>query len=220
MKKLFAFLLVILLLLSGCEKAPEENTEYLTAKELKAALEEQQNKISELGNQVTELDSLIKKEYLIKYIKPLVLSHALEVEWETQAQLFDTEVQLVGYFVEGLSSPAEWSKIYSEGYSENELKTYIPQDIAESIIERYFGISPDRLRELSRQYNAEKKAYEYSGARDFGTDGIVIKDIRDNGENIVITCEFNISDEVSQCCELTVAVDTDFGFRYVSNRLI
>ncbi len=220
MKKVIAFLIAVLLLLSGCVKTPEENTEYISKEEFESIAKEQQAKISELEDKVRELDALVKNEYFTKYIKPIVYARVLELEWETPEQLFNTEVQLVGHFAEGFSSPTEWSKIYAEGHSKEDLTTYIPQDIAESIIERYFGIPGYRLKELSRQYNAEREAYEYYGARDLGTEGITVKDIRNEGNNIVITCEFKVSDELSKCSELTLALDGDGNYKYISNHLI
>lgn len=119
----------------------------------------------------------MSEEYYQKYIKSLTLSQALDMEWDSPEQLLDTTVQMAGYLVQGFLSVGEWAEVFECGYSQEEGIIYISQDIAESIIYTYFGLSSDTVRQLSPQYDPERKSYQYYGARDSGLKDVKIVSI-------------------------------------------
>ena len=175
---------------------------------------------SENSQNKLELDTATKEEYYAKYIKPLALSQALRSGWDSANQLFDTEVQMVGYLVQGFSTQEEWNEIWEKWFSKDTSTIYIPQDVAEPLISTYFNLSQDTIRELSRQYNSERKVYEYYGARDSGLEDVNILGVEFTSNTVLITCEFILGDDLPQRCELEIQMDNNGGYKYISNRLL
>ena len=120
------------------------------------------------------------------YALPL-LSRTLEMEWEEPQQLFSTEVQVVGYFVQGFSSDHAWNEIWEKGFSQKTSVIYITQETAEGVVRTYFNLDAETMQALSLQYNAERKAFEYLGALDPEPKDIIIKEVK--MQNDIITCE-------------------------------
>lgn len=163
----------------------------------------------------------MSEEYYQKYVKPLTLSQALDNEWDSPEQLLDTSVQMVGYLVQGFLSVEQWTEIFECSYSKDEGIIYIPQDIAESIILTFFGLSSDTVRQLSPQYDYERKSYKYYGARDSGLEDVEIVRIQSTDNIVTIECEFFSSRRNSITkCKLIIQLGNEDEFKYISNQYL
>lgn len=164
---------------------------------------------------LTDLDNLTQT-----YLVPIKFSKATLTSWTDPNTLSaDKFIDMYGY-------ANVWYDIVSVDDMINEngiLFYYVEELVLEKNVQKYFSVTSDHLR-AAEAYNANEKTYAFNMMGvGFVYDPKVIRAEYDNSNRHLLLFLDGGSDESPQdeeAAKLTILINEDGGFRYVSNTLL